>query len=214
MLSLQRTAATASLLAVACQAQTAEEIAAYPEYAELFGVQNLTWESVKVRTERGFHLTAFHITGSTETGPFEVTRPRVVMQHGMGGSAASYLSNYLSPESDILMKKLAMMGFDVWMANNSGTQYSQENDLYTFDDYEYWAMDWSTYGVYDLPALVEEIQRRTGVKKVAMIGHSQGTTQTFAGMGLIPEWYDENISIAALWGPCTSPTTTYLADFY
>jgi len=26
-----------------------------------------------------------------ETGPFEITRPVVVMQHGMGGQALSYL---------------------------------------------------------------------------------------------------------------------------
>ena len=103
-------------------------------------------------------MTAFHITGSTETGPFEVTRPAVVMQHGMGGSAASYLEESMfSPGEDILMKRLAMMGFDVYMANNSGVKYCQENDFYTVEDEEYWAMDWSTYGVYDLPALVKVI---------------------------------------------------------
>lgn len=47
-----------------------------------------------------------------------------------------------------------------------------------------------------------------------MIGHSQGTTQTFAGMGIIPEWYDKNISVAALMGPCTSPNAKYFKDMY
>lgn len=46
-----------------------------------------------------------------------------------------------------------------------------------------------------------------------MVGHSQGTTQTLAGMGLIPEWYDENVSIAALMGPCTSPTQEYFEAY-
>ena len=46
-----------------------------------------------------------------------------------------------------------------------------------------------------------------------MVGHSQGTTQTFAGMGLIPEWYDENVSVAALMGPCTVPSLKYF-DVY
>ena len=67
-------------------------------------------------------------------------------------------------------------------------------------------MDWSTYGTIDFPRLVSFIQERTGVKKVAMVGHSQGTSQIFAGMGLIPKWYDENVSIAALMGPCTCPS--------
>lgn len=75
-------------------------------------------------------------------------------------------------------------------------------------------MDWSKYGKYDLPAAVKVIQERTGVEKVAIVGHSQGTTQTFAGMGEIPEWYDENISISALLGPCTSPNEKYFKDVY
>ena len=36
----------------------------------------------------------------------------------------------------------------------------------------------------------------------------------YAGMGLMPEWYDENVSIAALMGPCTSPSTKYFDMFY
>ena len=46
------------------------------------------------------------------------------------------------------------------------------------------------------------------------MGHSQGTTQTFAGLGQIPDWYDENISISALLGPCTSPNQKYFTDMY
>ena len=49
---------------------------------------------------------------------------------------------------------------------------------------------------------------------MAMVGHSQGTTQTFAGMGIIPKWYDANVSIAALMGPCTSPNQKYFTDLY
>ena len=49
---------------------------------------------------------------------------------------------------------------------------------------------------------------------MAMVGHSQGTTQTYAGMGIIPQWYDENVSVAALLGPCTSPEQSYFAPLY
>ena len=47
-----------------------------------------------------------------------------------------------------------------------------------------------------------------------MVAFSQGTTQTFAGMGLIPEWYDENISIAVLLGAGTVPNEKYMIPFY
>ena len=33
-------------------------------------------------------------------------------------------------------------------------------------------------------------------------------------MGAIPEWYDEHISMAALWGPCAIASPTYFADLY
>jgi len=33
-------------------------------------------------------------------------------------------------------------------------------------------------------------------------------------MGLIPEWYDENISTAILWGPCTNPDLGSMSDVY
>ena len=46
-----------------------------------------------------------------------------------------------------------------------------------------------------------------------MVGHSQGTTQTFAGMGLIPDWYDKNVSMAVLLGPCTVPNPTYFSVY-
>ena len=47
-----------------------------------------------------------------------------------------------------------------------------------------------------------------------MVAFSQGTTQTFAGMGIIPEWYDENISMAVLLGPGTVPNMKYMVNFY
>ena len=68
-----------AMLALDVHAQTDEEKAAYPEYTEAFALQGLTWESHKVHTEDGYTLTAFHVTGDVETGPFEITRPAVVM---------------------------------------------------------------------------------------------------------------------------------------
>ena len=75
-------------------------------------------------------------------------------------------------------------------------------------------MDWRQYGQYDMPAFVGEIRKRNGGKKVAYVGHSQGTTQSFAGMSLIPEWYDENISISAFLGPCATPNWEQIQDVY
>ena len=48
---------------------------------------------------------------------------------------------------------------------------------------------------------------------MAIIGFSQGTTQTLAGMGAIPDWYDDNISISVMLGPGTTPNTKYFEAF-
>ena len=78
---------TAALYAAQAAAQTDEEIAAYPDMAQGFAKHGITWESVKVTTDNGYILTAFHITGSAKNGPFEITKPALVMQHGMGGNS-------------------------------------------------------------------------------------------------------------------------------
>ena len=191
-----------ALLYTGVQAQSVEERAEYAEMTPLFDKIGVTWESAKVKTEDGYTMSVFRITGSQVTGPYEVTKNAVILQHGMGGSAAVWLTPI---RGETLATRLAEMGFDVWLANNSGILYSQVHDVYTVDDREFWDLPWNKFGQYDFPALTEHIQKTTGVEKVAMVGHSQGTTQTYAGMGIIPEWYDKNVSVAALMGPCTSP---------
>jgi len=132
----------------------------------------------------------------------------------MGGYAGNYLHTMMLNDNPPLSVQLAQMGFDVWLLNNRGTTYSQVHDTYSVNDSDFWKFDWTHYAVYDFPAAVAEVRKRNGNKKVTMIGHSQGTTQTFAGMGLIPEWYDENLSVAALMGPCTSPNELYFEPVY
>lgn len=103
-----------------------------------------------MHTENGYTLTAFHVTGSTITGPFTPTKPAVIMQHGMGGNAAVYIAGGFGDGMQWtqygVMTQLANMGFDVWFANNSGIQYSQVHDVYTVDDEEFWDLDWSKFG--------------------------------------------------------------------
>jgi len=183
--------------------------------AAAFEKHGFTWEPVKVHTDDGYTLTAFHVTGKVD-GVHEITRPSLVLQHCMGMDSRVWTMNIRFGENgpDPMAFQFAEMGFDVWIANNAGNPYSQVHDVYTVDDKEFWAFDWRKHGVYDFPALVTEIQSRNGGKKVALLGHSQGTTQTFAGMGIIPEWYDANVSVAALLGPCTHPNPKFFTDLY
>jgi len=81
---LSRFGTALALLTVNVLAQTQAELDAYPDYAGEFAKHDMTWESIKVHTEDGYTLTMFHVTGNKD-GPIKVTKPAVIMQHGMGG---------------------------------------------------------------------------------------------------------------------------------
>ena len=106
------------------KAQSQEDKDTYPDYADAFARYNVTWEPIKVQTEDGYTLTMFHITGNSETGPYEITKNAVLMQHGMGGSGMSWNSEGIISHDEPFAYKLARMGFDVYFANNRGTRYS------------------------------------------------------------------------------------------
>lgn len=53
----------------------------------------MNWEPIKVKTEDGWTLTMFHLTGD-ESGPYTVSKPAVIMQHGMGGAASNWTLNF------------------------------------------------------------------------------------------------------------------------
>ena len=59
---------------------------------------------------------------------------------------------------------LADEGYDIWMGNNRGTEYSQRNTNknMTIDSKEFWAWSWAEMGIYDDPANIEFIKQKTG----------------------------------------------------
>ena len=75
---MHRVGTGAALLLAGALAQTQEELDAYPDYAYQMDLISATWEAVKVKTDDGYTLTMFHITG-TEDGPVKVTKPAVIL---------------------------------------------------------------------------------------------------------------------------------------
>jgi len=64
-------------------------------------------------------------------------------------------------------------------------------------------------GLKDIPAMVKFIQKETAsdsgeIKKISYMGHSQGTSQFFAGMTLLPEFYEKSFNGMIALGPVTN----------
>ena len=101
---------------------------------------------------------------------------------------------------------LANLGYDVWLGNNRGNKHSRAHLKYNPDkDKEFWNYSFHEMGLYDLPAMIKLIQETTNSdKKITYIGHSQGTAQLFAGMTLLPEFYESKINGFIALGPVTN----------
>ena len=94
-------------------------------------------------------------------------------------------------------------GFDVWLGNNRGTEYSQKHKKYTKADKEFWLYDWAEMGQYDGVANVTKVKEETGHDKILYLGYSQGTTQMFYGLSKYEEdFYADNLLKFAAFAPC------------
>lgn len=133
-------------------------------------------------TEDGYSLGMFRIpygvkTSASTDGP----RQAVFLQHALLDSSYAYVCN--SPEESMGFL-LADAGYDVWFGNNRGNQYSTNHTFLGTDSKEFWDFTWDEMAVYDLPAQINYVLQHTGQTQVPYIGHSQGTTQAFAGLSV------------------------------
>jgi len=68
-------------------------------------------------------------------------------------------------------------------------------------------------GTIDVPAFIDFIIAKSGVEKVSYVGHSEGTTQMFMGLSLMPGYYKAKVNVFAAMAPpvfirsITSPAT-------
>ena len=70
--------------------------------------------------------------------------------------------------------RLVNEGYDVWLGNMRGTQYSRGHEtLDSTDIYSgYWNFSWKEKSTLDFPAAISAIKEETGGKNVAYIGAS------------------------------------------
>jgi len=141
-------------------------------------------------------LTLYRIpNGKTGTQLPHPTKPVVFLQHGLLCSSSDWLMNV---EEKSLAYILANAGYDVWLGNARGTDYSQGHVNLTTNDLAYWNFSWHQMGEFDIPAVIDYILEETGEPKLSYVGHSMGTTMFFVMTSLFPEYNDKIRVMVAL----------------
>ncbi|CAL8080419.1 unnamed protein product [Orchesella dallaii] len=155
------------------------------------------FESYNVTTTDGYILTTFRISGG-EKSPARRGKPAILLLHGLGSSSEAWIA---LPNDKNLAYMLADAGWDVWLGNNRGSTFSSgHTSLNANRDLRYWDFSFHEMGIYDLPAVVDQVRDVSGHDKIFLIGHSQGGTSYLIGVSEVPELNDK-IHAAYLMAP-------------
>ncbi|XP_063923589.1 lipase member J-like isoform X2 [Zophobas morio] len=117
-----------------------------------------------VTTEDGYIITMFRIPNGNRKG--------VILLHH---SIATHSHIYLWQGNNSLALTLWRDGFDVWLANQRGTIFSDKHVNMTKYDFAYWDFSVHEMGLYDVTSELELIQSKTNGSQVIFFGHSLGS---------------------------------------
>ena len=148
----------------------------------------------EVTTNDGYILSLWHLV------PKALTTKVAYFQHGLADTAWCFFQLESKSLPFLLMKE----GYDVWLGNSRGNNFSLKHKKkdpkninsgffdYTIDDYV----------KYDLPSTIKYIKSRTGGKKMSYICHSQGSTIFFmiymSNSALVESSFDHFVSIGTV----------------
>ncbi|XP_024959736.1 triacylglycerol lipase 2-like [Cynara cardunculus var. scolymus] len=131
-------------------------------------------EEHKVTTKDGYILSMQRIP--MERGGKKADKPPVLLQHGVLMDGGTWVLN--TPDESLGFI-LADNGFDVWIANTRGTNFSRGHTSLSPSDPEYWDWSWDELVAFDLPASVQFVHDQTG-QNLHYVGHSLGTLIAFS----------------------------------
>ena len=130
----------------------------------------------------------------------------MLVQHGDYEDAAYWVESFVDRGNGEIpfVLQLYDAGYDVWLGNNRGTEYSWDHEwLSSKEDDSYWMWTWADMGLYDDVSNIKMIKEHTGEDKIFYVGYSQGTIQMLYGLAHLEEqFHAKHLHKAVLLAPC------------
>ncbi|XP_034236265.1 lipase 3-like [Thrips palmi] len=126
-------------------------------------------------------------------------KPVVYLANQLVSSAAAYLILGKGKSIGFLLYDA---GFDVWLSNFRGTNFSLTHKTLSSSDDKFWEFGWHEHGTLDNPALIDYIVATTKQPSVVFMGHSMGATTFFVTASERPDTL-KKISAAFVMGPAS-----------
>lgn len=149
-------------------------------------------------TEDGYIISLHRIPYGANNN--ETTKkPAVLMMHGLTASSADFVN--MGPGRS-LAYTLADEGYDVWLGNARGSQYSRQHvSLDVVEDAaQFFNYSFHEIGYYDMAASIDYILNTSDVDALNFLGHSQGCTAFLVLTSTKPD-YNTKIKFSALLAP-------------
>ncbi|CAG7820896.1 unnamed protein product [Allacma fusca] len=147
---------------------------------QIIGKYGLPVETHELETLDGFVLKMFRIPAPN--------KPPVFLSHGFACSSRCFVINC---DRRALAIKLADEGFDVWLGNYRGNEYSEKHQYLTKANRRYWNHGIDELAMYDAPAMIDYVLWITKQPRLNWIGHGLGSAYIIGLLALKPNYNDK-----------------------